>query len=116
MLLSAITFTVAFVGMVVCLLKVHRLYRGAGFTLDKARKEFSDSKCFYFNFLHLFLGIMSDRNVQTAVNQAGRAAATAAGNFFNFLFLLIFSIFSQQRSQSVCTRPILTDIILNLIY
>lgn len=43
MLLSALAFTAAFIGMVVSLLKVHRLYRGAGFTLDKARKEFSDS-------------------------------------------------------------------------
>ncbi|KAI6182460.1 CPL domain containing protein [Aphelenchoides bicaudatus] len=67
MLASALAFTASFGGMVVSLLKVHRLYRGAGFTLDKARKEFSDS-------------VMSDRNVQSAVNQAGRAAANAAVN------------------------------------
>lgn len=51
MLLSAIVFSAAFIGMVFALIKVHRLYRGAGFSFDKARKEFSD-------------GVMSDRNVQ----------------------------------------------------
>lgn len=35
--------------------------------IDKARKEFSDS-------------VMSNRDVQSAVNQAGRAAATATMN------------------------------------
>lgn len=73
MLFSAVAFTAAFVGMVLSLLKVHRLYRGAGFTIDKARKEFSDS-------------VMSDRNVKAAMNQAGRAATStvinnAASNF-----------------------------------
>jgi len=67
MLCSALAFTAAFLGMVVSLLKVHRLYRGAGFTMDKARKEFSDS-------------VMANRDVQSAVNQAGRAAATATMN------------------------------------
>ncbi|VDK17269.1 unnamed protein product [Anisakis simplex] len=51
MLLSALAFTAAFGGMVFALIKVHRLYRGAGFSIDKARKEFSD-------------GVMADRNVQ----------------------------------------------------
>lgn len=82
MVCSALAFSVAFVGMIVSLLKVHRLYRGAGFSIDKARKEFSDSE-FYAHpqsFLVLNLGVMSDRGVQSAVNQAGRAAATATIN------------------------------------
>ncbi|CAD5210148.1 unnamed protein product [Bursaphelenchus xylophilus] len=67
MLLSAIAFTVAFIGMAFSLIKVHRFYRGAGFTLDKARKEFSD-------------GVMSDRTVQAAASQAARAAASHAAS------------------------------------
>lgn len=51
MIISAIAFTAAFIGMVFALFRVHRFYRGAGFSLDKARKEFSD-------------GVMADRNVQ----------------------------------------------------
>ena len=51
MMIPTIAFTAALVGMVLSLFKVHRLYRGAGFSIDKARKEFSD-------------GVMSDRNVQ----------------------------------------------------
>nr|CTP81869.1 BMA-SCM-1 [Brugia malayi] len=62
---SAIAFTVSFLGMVFALFRVHRFYRGAGFSLDKARKEFSD-------------GVMADRNVQQAVSGAARAAASAA--------------------------------------
>ncbi|CAD5206884.1 unnamed protein product [Bursaphelenchus okinawaensis] len=67
MVASAIAFTAAFAGMAFSLVKVHRFYRGAGFTLDKARKEFSD-------------GVMADRNVQAAASQAARAAATHAAN------------------------------------
>ncbi|MFH4984526.1 hypothetical protein AB6A40_011235 [Gnathostoma spinigerum] len=51
MLISAVAFSAAFLGMVYSLLIVHRLYRGAGFSFDKARKEFSD-------------GVMADKNVQ----------------------------------------------------
>ncbi|VDK69985.1 unnamed protein product [Onchocerca ochengi] len=65
MIISAIAFTAAFAGMVFALFRVHRFYRGAGFSLDKARKEFSD-------------GVMTDRNVQQAVSGAARAAASAA--------------------------------------
>uniref|UniRef100_A0A7E4V4U3 Secretory carrier-associated membrane protein n=1 Tax=Panagrellus redivivus TaxID=6233 RepID=A0A7E4V4U3_PANRE len=67
MTVSALAFTVAFVGMVFSLLKVHRFYRGAGFSFDKARKEFSD-------------GVMADRNVQNAANAATRAAASHVVN------------------------------------
>lgn len=63
MTVSALAFTVAFIGMVFSLLKVHSFYRGAGFSFDKARKEFSD-------------GVMADRNVQNAANAASRAAAS----------------------------------------
>ncbi|KAI6181979.1 Secretory carrier-associated membrane protein [Aphelenchoides fujianensis] len=69
MLVSTLAFTAAFGGMAFGLLKVHRLYRGAGFTIDKARKEFSE-------------GVMSDRNVQAAANQATRAAASHAASQF----------------------------------
>uniref|UniRef100_A0A915B378 Secretory carrier-associated membrane protein n=1 Tax=Parascaris univalens TaxID=6257 RepID=A0A915B378_PARUN len=65
MLISAIAFTAAFAGMVFALVRVHRLYRGAGFSIDKARKEFSD-------------GVMADRNVQQAASGVARAAATHA--------------------------------------
>ncbi|CAI4224294.1 unnamed protein product [Auanema sp. JU1783] len=65
MLLSAICLTTAFIGMVFALFKVHRLYRGSGFSLDKARQEFTD-------------GVMSDRTVRQAANAAGSAAASAA--------------------------------------
>lgn len=65
MLVSAVAFTAAFGGMVFALIKVHRLYRGAGFSIDKARKEFSD-------------GVMADRNVQQAASGVARAAATHA--------------------------------------
>ncbi|VDK34007.1 unnamed protein product [Gongylonema pulchrum] len=65
MIISAAAFTAAFIGMVFALVKVHRFYRGAGFSLDKARKEFSD-------------GVMADRNVQQAASGAARAAASAA--------------------------------------
>ncbi|KHN71748.1 Secretory carrier-associated membrane protein 1 [Toxocara canis] len=65
MLISALVFTAAFAGMVFSLIRVHRLYRGAGFSIDKARKEFSD-------------GVMADRNVQQAASGAARAAATHA--------------------------------------
>ncbi|VDK79341.1 unnamed protein product [Litomosoides sigmodontis] len=65
MIISATAFTVAFAGMVFALFRVHRFYHGAGFSLDKARKEFSD-------------GVMADRNVQQAVSGAARAAASAA--------------------------------------
>lgn len=67
MMVPTLAFTAAFIGMCVSLLKVHRLYRGAGFSLDKARQEFSN-------------GVMSDRNVQNAANQAARAAAAHAVN------------------------------------
>ncbi|VDM41100.1 unnamed protein product [Toxocara canis] len=56
MLISALVFTAAFAGMVFSLIRVHRLYRGAGFSIDKARKEFSD-------------GVMADRNVQQGVER-----------------------------------------------
>uniref|UniRef100_A0A915CN91 Secretory carrier-associated membrane protein n=1 Tax=Ditylenchus dipsaci TaxID=166011 RepID=A0A915CN91_9BILA len=62
-----LAFTAAFAGMVLSLVKVHRFYRGAGFSIDKARKEFSD-------------GVMSDKNVQQAANSAARAAASHAVN------------------------------------
>lgn len=67
MLVSALAFTAAFSGMVFALIKVHRLYRGAGFSIDKARKEFSD-------------GVMADRNVQQAASGAARAAAAHAAS------------------------------------
>ncbi|KAL3124441.1 hypothetical protein niasHT_007724 [Heterodera trifolii] len=67
MLCSAAFFSLAFVGMCLSLIKVHRWYRGAGFSFDKARQEFSS-------------GVMSDRNVQQAANQAARAAAAHAVN------------------------------------
>jgi hypothetical protein len=67
MLISATAFSVAFAGMVFSLLKVHRFYRGAGFSVDKARKEFTD-------------GVMSDSTVRNATNQAARAAASHAVN------------------------------------
>lgn len=50
-LCATLAFSAAFCGMVLSLLKVHRFYRGAGFSLDKARKEFSE-------------GVMSDKTVQ----------------------------------------------------
>lgn len=51
---ASIAFTAAFCGMVLSLLKVHRFYRGSGFSIDKARKEFSE-------------GVMSDKNVQQVI-------------------------------------------------
>ncbi|CAJ0930026.1 unnamed protein product, partial [Mesorhabditis belari] len=65
MLVCAVAFSVAFAGMVFALLKVHRLYRGAGFSIDKARQEFTN-------------GVMNDRNVQAAAGVAARGAAGAA--------------------------------------
>jgi len=65
MLISGIVFSAAFAGMVIALIKVHRLYRGAGFSMDKARQEFSQ-------------GVMNDRNVQQAAGRAATAAATHA--------------------------------------
>lgn len=82
MLCSSLAFSAAFGGMVVSLIKVHRFYRGAGFSIDKARKEFSD-------------GVMSNKDVQQviigqsrkwpfktfcfqAANQAAAAASRAA--------------------------------------
>ncbi|CAJ0573861.1 unnamed protein product, partial [Mesorhabditis spiculigera] len=65
MCVCAAAFTVALGGMVFSLLKVHRLYRGAGFSIDKARQEFTN-------------GVMSDRNVQAAAGAAARGAAGAA--------------------------------------
>jgi hypothetical protein len=79
MLLSAIAFSLAFAGMVIALIKVHRLYRGAGFSIDKARQEFSQ-------------GVVNDRNVQQVhpffpinqmicnSHQAASRAATAAAS------------------------------------
>ena len=67
MLVCSVAFSASFLGMVYSLLRVHRFYRGAGFTFDKARKEFSE-------------GVMADRGVQAAANQAARAAATHAVN------------------------------------
>uniref|UniRef100_A0A914XVY8 Secretory carrier-associated membrane protein n=1 Tax=Panagrolaimus superbus TaxID=310955 RepID=A0A914XVY8_9BILA len=67
MLISAVSFSIAFAGMVFSLIKVHRFYRGAGFSVDKARKEFSD-------------GVMNDATVRNATNQAARAAANHAVN------------------------------------
>ncbi|EFO84902.1 hypothetical protein GCK72_001142 [Caenorhabditis remanei] len=67
MLISAIVFTVALTGMVTALVKVHRLYRGAGFSIDKARQEFTN-------------GVMSDAGVQRATAAATQAAAGAAFN------------------------------------
>jgi len=67
MLVSTLAFTASFIGMALSLFKVHRFYRGAGFSIDKARKEFSE-------------GVMSDRSVQQAANQAARAAASHAVN------------------------------------
>ncbi|KAK0423478.1 hypothetical protein QR680_008164 [Steinernema hermaphroditum] len=67
MLVSALAFSAACAGMVYSLFSVHRIYRGSGFTLDKARKEFSD-------------GVMADRTVQEATSAAARAAANQAVN------------------------------------
>uniref|UniRef100_A0A8R1HRI5 Secretory carrier-associated membrane protein n=1 Tax=Caenorhabditis japonica TaxID=281687 RepID=A0A8R1HRI5_CAEJA len=67
MLVSAITFTVALIGMLTALVRVHRLYRGAGFSIDKARQEFTN-------------GVMSDAGVQRAATAATQAAAGAAFN------------------------------------
>uniref|UniRef100_A0A1I8B2Z0 Secretory carrier-associated membrane protein n=1 Tax=Meloidogyne hapla TaxID=6305 RepID=A0A1I8B2Z0_MELHA len=49
--------------------QVHSFYRGngSGFSINKARQEFSN-------------GVMSDRNVQNAANQAARAAAAHTVN------------------------------------
>lgn len=55
MVISAVALSAAFAGMVLALIKVHRLYRGAGFSIDKARKEFSD-------------GVMADRHVQQVLH------------------------------------------------
>ncbi|EYC34217.1 hypothetical protein Y032_0001g308 [Ancylostoma ceylanicum] len=65
MLLSALCFTAALAGMVYALLRVHKLYRGSGFSIDKARQEFTN-------------GVMADRNVQAAASAATTAAAGAA--------------------------------------
>ncbi|KAF8365766.1 scm-1 [Pristionchus pacificus] len=65
MTVCAITFTAAFVGMLLSLLKVHRLYRGGGFSIDKARQEFTN-------------GVMADRNVQAAAGAAAGAAFNQA--------------------------------------
>jgi hypothetical protein len=52
MLVPTLAFTGAALGMVYALVCVHRFYRGAaGFTITKAREEFSR-------------GVMADRNVQ----------------------------------------------------
>jgi len=67
MLLSGLAFSAAFAGMVIALIKVHRLYRGAGFSIDKARQEFSQ-------------GVMNDRNVQQVASRAATAAATHAAH------------------------------------
>jgi len=67
MLICSVAFSASFLGMVYSLLRVHRFYRGAGFTFDKARKEFSE-------------GVMADKGVQAAANQAARAAAAHAVN------------------------------------
>ncbi|GMR53768.1 hypothetical protein PMAYCL1PPCAC_23963 [Pristionchus mayeri] len=67
MTVSAITFTTAFVGMILSLLKVHRLYRGGGFSMDKARQEFTN-------------GVMADRNVQGAAAAAAGAALSQAAS------------------------------------
>ena len=67
MLIPCLAFSAAFGGMVFALLKVHHFYRGAGFSLDKARKEFTD-------------GVMADSTVRNATNQAARAAANHAVN------------------------------------
>jgi hypothetical protein len=67
MLIPTLAFSVAFIAMGVSLFRVHRLYRGAGFSIDKARKEFSE-------------GVMSNRDVQQAANTAARAAAAHAVN------------------------------------
>lgn len=65
MLISAICFSGAFGGMVYALISVHKLYRGSGFSIDKARQEFTN-------------GVMTDRNVQAAATAATSAAAGAA--------------------------------------
>ncbi|KAK6057424.1 SCAMP family protein, partial [Cooperia oncophora] len=65
MLLSALCFTAALAGMIYALIRVHRLYRGSGFSIDKARQEFTN-------------GVMADRNVQAAATAATTAAAGAA--------------------------------------
>ncbi|VDD94839.1 unnamed protein product [Enterobius vermicularis] len=67
MLLSAVAFTAAFAGMIIALIRVHKHYRGAGFSIDKARKEFSD-------------GVMANPNVQQAASAAGRAVVTQAAS------------------------------------
>ncbi|VDO23016.1 unnamed protein product [Haemonchus placei] len=65
MLVSALCFTAALAGMVYALIRVHKLYRGSGFSIDKARQEFTN-------------GVMADRNVQAAATAATTAAAGAA--------------------------------------
>lgn len=65
MLLSAVAFTAAFAGMIIALIRVHKHYRGAGFSIDKARKEFSD-------------GVMANPNVQQVLNKKSRC-------YFDFL-------------------------------
>ncbi|XGW21403.1 hypothetical protein V3C99_004398 [Haemonchus contortus] len=65
MLVSALCFTAALGGMVYALIRVHKLYRGSGFSIDKARQEFTN-------------GVMADRNVQAAATAATTAAAGAA--------------------------------------
>ncbi|PIO69089.1 SCAMP family protein [Teladorsagia circumcincta] len=65
MLLSALCFTAALAGMIYALIRVHKLYRGSGFSIDKARQEFTN-------------GVMADRNVQAAATAATSAAAGAA--------------------------------------
>ncbi|KAJ1346298.1 hypothetical protein KIN20_001056 [Parelaphostrongylus tenuis] len=65
MMVSALCFTAALCGMVYALIRVHKLYRGSGFSIDKARQEFTN-------------GVISDRNVRAAATAASTAAAGAA--------------------------------------
>jgi len=65
MALVSISFTLTAVGMAICLIKVHRLYRGTGASFAKAQAEFSS-------------GIMSNQHVQNAAANAATAAASNA--------------------------------------
>ncbi|VDM57046.1 unnamed protein product [Angiostrongylus costaricensis] len=65
MMVSALCFTAVLCGKVYALVRVHKLYRGSGFSIDKARQEFTN-------------GIIADRNVRAAASAASTAAAGAA--------------------------------------
>uniref|UniRef100_A0A0N4ZFK7 Secretory carrier-associated membrane protein n=1 Tax=Parastrongyloides trichosuri TaxID=131310 RepID=A0A0N4ZFK7_PARTI len=69
MIVSALGYTAAFLGIAVSLFQVYGVYRGAGanFSFDRARREFGES-------------VMRDQNVSSFANQAASAAARTAVN------------------------------------